>query len=82
MRGLGDSTIARCELFLEDILKQTATVVPDGVVLWILLEEGGDLLESGVCEVAGLDLKAGCQRASVSVKLASSSRQQTVGYRS
>jgi hypothetical protein len=31
-------------------------VVPDGVVFGVLLEEGGDLLESGVREVAGFDL--------------------------
>lgn len=31
-------------------------MVPDGVVLWVLLQEGGDLLESSVCEVAGFDL--------------------------
>jgi hypothetical protein len=58
LRGgsLGDSIVAGSEFFLEDILKQAAAVVPDGVVLRILLEEGGDLLEGGVCEVAGFDL--------------------------
>ena len=54
--GLADCAVARFELLLEDIEEQSATVVPYGVVLGITLEEGGDLLESGVCEVAGFDL--------------------------
>ena len=57
--SLGDGVVARLELFLEYILEQAATVVPNSVVLWVLLEEGGDLLEGGVCEVAGLDLVSG-----------------------
>jgi len=34
-------------------------MVPDGVVLGILLKEGGDLLEGGVCEVPSFDLDRG-----------------------
>jgi len=63
--GLGDGIVARCELFGEDVEEEAAAVVPDGVVLWILLQEGGDLLESGVCEVAGFDLWRGQASASV-----------------
>jgi hypothetical protein len=44
---------------MEDVEEEAAAVVPDGVVLGVLLEEGGDLLESGVCEVAGFDLWSG-----------------------
>lgn len=55
--GLADCAIARFELLLEDIEEQSTAVVPYSVVLGITLEEGGDLLESGICEIAGFDLE-------------------------
>lgn len=42
---------------MKDIEEEYAAVVPYRVVFGILLEEGGDLLEGGVCEVADLDLE-------------------------
>jgi hypothetical protein len=57
--GLADRAVARFELFLKDIEEQSAAVVPYRVVLWVPLEEGGDLLEGGVCEFAGFDLERG-----------------------
>ena len=51
--GLADCAIARFELLLEDIEEQSTAVVPYSVVLGITLEEGGDLLESGICKIAG-----------------------------
>ena len=41
---------------MEDIEEHSAAVVPYCVVLGVPLEEGGNLLEGGVCEVAGFDL--------------------------
>ena len=55
--GLADCAIARFELLLEDIEEQSTAVVPYSVVLGITLEEGGDLLESGICKIAGFDLE-------------------------
>jgi hypothetical protein len=60
--GLADRAVARFELFLEDIEEQSAAVVPYRVVLRVPLEEGGDLLEGGVCEIAGFDLERGVSR--------------------
>jgi len=54
--GLADGAVSRFELLVEDIEEQSAAVVPYCVVLGVPLEEGGDLLEGGVCEVAGFDL--------------------------
>lgn len=81
-RSLGDGIVAGSEFFGEDVEQEAAAVVPDGVVLWVLLEEGGDLLESGVCEVAGFDLWRG---SSVSERwwwylASSSSRQQDIAH--
>lgn len=44
------------ELAGEDIAEQEAAVVPYCVVLWVLGEQGGGELESGVGVVAGFDL--------------------------
>lgn len=57
--GFADCAVARLEFSLEDIEEQSAAVVPYCVVLGVPLEEGGDLLEGGVCEVAGFDLEHG-----------------------
>lgn len=65
--GLRDSIVARFELLLEDIEEQSAAVVPYGVVLGIPLEEGRDLLEGGVCEIASFDLGRGVSLSSVEI---------------
>jgi len=80
---LGDGIIPRLKLFLENIKEEAAAVVPDGVVLWVLLEERGDLLESGVCEVAGFDLERALLASDRELRrgVRECRWRQTVGYR-